>query len=208
MGLLRASKTVHGEASSVFYGQNRFDLTGDDPEKLASFLQQIGSHNAGYIRHIIIDFPEFLYLDSGDVTIDERSDSILANIQSSCANLSALTTTLYSTNTMELRLDHLDHPKVATAALKLVDTRFRAISSITEIILEVYEDGPSDHLRRSMESYGWTLIRIIYVEEEDWDTRFSDVDYNDYGYDFDDGGYDDGEYDFDNDSDFWRRAAD
>ncbi|KAH7001023.1 hypothetical protein EDB80DRAFT_721339 [Ilyonectria destructans] len=166
-GLLRASKAVHGEASSLFYSQNRFDFTGVDPEKLAWFLEQIGSHNAGCIRHIVIDFPEFLYPDPGDITIDESSVSILASIQSGCANLSTLTTSLYSTNAMELQLDNLDDYNAATEVLTLVDTRFRAISSLQEIILEVYEDGPSDHLRRRMESYGWTLSTTVYVEEED-----------------------------------------
>jgi hypothetical protein len=44
---------------------------------------------------------------------------------------------------MALKLDALDYPKIITEALKLVNTRFRAISSLQEIVVEVYEDGPS-----------------------------------------------------------------
>lgn len=109
---------------------------------------------------------------------------------------------------MELQLDNLDYYNAATEVLTLVDTRFRTISSLQEIILEVYEDGPSDHLRKRMESYGWTLSTTVYVEEEDWDRRLSDVDSDDYSYDHDNSGDDYDDYDIDNDSDFWRRAAD
>lgn len=212
--LLHVNKTIHREASSVFYAQNRFDFTTRTPEDVASFLGQIGRNNADYIRHICVDFPKFLYLDPGDVTLEDDSVvtleddsvSILANIQSRCANLSTLTTSLYSTNAMELRLDALDNPKVVIEALKLVNTHFRAISSLQEVIVEVYEDGPSDHIRRKMESHGWTISIAEYVEE-DSDRNFSDFGNDDYGYhrSRDD---DDDNYDFDNDSDFWRRAAD
>jgi hypothetical protein len=40
-GLLRANKTIHREASSPFYAQNRFDFTMGTPEDVASFLRQI-----------------------------------------------------------------------------------------------------------------------------------------------------------------------
>lgn len=171
--LLHVNKTIHREASSVFHAQNRFDFTTRTPEDVASFLGQIGRNNADYIRHICVDFPKFLYLDPGDVTLEEDSVSILANMQSGCANFSTLTTSLYSTNAMELRLDALDNPKVVIEALKLVNTHFRAILSLQEIIVEVYEDGPSDHIRRKMESHGWTISIAEYVEE-DFDRSFSD----------------------------------
>lgn len=99
---------------------------------------------------------------------------------------------------MALRLDGLDDPEVVTEALKLVNTRFRAISSLQEIIVEVYEDGPSDCLRRKMESHGWTISTTENVEEEDFE-------HDDYGYDSggdDDDDVDDDDYDIDSDSDF------
>lgn len=202
---LHVNRTIHREASSLFYAQNRFNFSMGTPEDVASFLGQIGRNNADYIRHICVGFPEFLCLDPGDVTLEDNSVGILANIRSGCANLSTLTTPLYSTNAMELRLDALDNPKVVTEALKLVNTHFRAISSLQEIIVGVYEDGPSDHIRRKMASHGWIISIIEYVEEEDFDRCFSDFD--DYGDDRDDDD-DDHNYDIDNDSDFWRRAAD
>ena len=209
-GLLRANKTVHREASLLFYTQNCFDLTTVTAEDVASFLGQIGRNNADYIRHIYVDFPKFVCLDPGEVTLEDESVSILASIQSGCANLSTLTTSLYSTNSMELRLDELDYPKVVTEALKLVNTHFRAISSLQGIIVEVYEDGPSDH-RKKMESHGWRITTTEYVEEENSHGVLSDFE---YGYDDDRDYYHDDDHDdnyhsdFDDDSDFWRRARD
>ena len=100
---------------------------------------------------------------------------------------------------MELRLDALDNPKVVTEALRLVNTHFRAISFLKEIIVKVYEDGPSDHIRRKIESHGWTISATEYMEEENFDRSLSDFEYDDYGYDSDS---DDGNYDVDNDSNF------
>ena len=76
---------------------------------------------------------------------------------------------------MEVKLDALDHPKIVAEALALVDARFRAFSSLQEIIVEVYEDGPSNHIRREMKNHGWTISATEYVEEPDFDRSFSDI---------------------------------
>jgi hypothetical protein len=210
-GLFRVNKTVHHETSSLFYAQNCFDLTTRTPEDVASFLGRIGRKNADYIRHIYVDFPNFFCLNLDDVALDEDSVRILAKIQSDCTNLSTLTTSLYSTNAMELRLDALDNHKIIGQALRLLDTRFRAISSLQEIIVKVYKDGPSDHIRREMKSLGWNISATEYVEEAGSDRFSDDIEDADYRWDDDDydiGNDDDDDYDIDNDSDFWRRAGD
>ncbi len=80
--------------------------------------------------------------------------------------------------------------------------------SLQKIIVEVYKDGPSNYIRRRMESYGWTISIAEYAEEEDFDRSFSDFEYDHYGYDSRGDDDDDDNYGIDNDSDFWRRAAD
>ena len=115
-------------------------------EDVTSFLEQIGRNNASYILHIYIEFPEFHYLDLHDVTLEND-----------CAKFGTLTTSLYSTNAIEMRLDALDYPKIVAEALALVDACFRAILSLQEIIVKVYEDGPSDRIRREMKNHGWTI---------------------------------------------------
>ena len=53
---------------------------------------------------------------------------------------------------MELGLDALDSPRITAQTIALVDARFR---SIQEIIIEVYEDGPNDHIRWQMKNHAW-----------------------------------------------------
>jgi hypothetical protein len=200
---------VHGEASPLFYGQNRFSFVRTTSQEVASFLGRIGARNASYIRHLLIDFPAFLSLSPGDITLKDDSIGILATIWDGCSNLSTLRTSLDSTNLTEVILDSLDDFTVAEEALKLVAAHFGAISSLQEIILEVYEEGPSSYIRRGMESHGWKISTTENEEEEDWSGDLDDFDdhYAPYAYDDDDDSYHD-DYDIDNDSDFWRRAAD
>lgn len=207
-GLFRANKLIHLEAASLFYGQNHFDFTTANPVDTIEFLSTIG-RNAGFIRRASINFPNVRNLEPGNVTIEESDSSLLAILQSSCANLSTLTTALDSTNEVALKLDALDHPKLITEALKLVNDRFRAIAPLQAIVVEVYENGPSEYIVREMKSNGWTVKEIEYIEEASSDGSVGDL----RGYRADDDGweddyYDNDEYDIDNDSDFWRRAGD
>lgn len=136
-GLLLASKAVFREDGSVLYSRNRFDLTGCDFKQIALFLEQIGQENTGFVRHIILDFLTFRSLDLQGVALDDESSLLLGKIQSHCTGLATIITSVHSTNAMELRLDALDCPKVVSNAMALVDSRFRIISSLKEIVVEV-----------------------------------------------------------------------
>ena len=156
-GLLRANKTLHHEAISLFYAQNRFDFTIATPKRIALFLQTIGRKNAGYIQHLYVDFPKFCYQEPGDVTVSDDSISIFSSIQGSCANLSTLTAFADSTLTIEFTLNGLDNPESISKVLKLVDTLFRAISPLLKrIIVGVYNNDPSNFIT-GMENRGWTI---------------------------------------------------
>ncbi|KAF4213898.1 hypothetical protein CNMCM5878_009888 [Aspergillus fumigatiaffinis] len=154
---------------------------------------------------IRIDFPELRDLED-EVTLKKASLHILENIKSRCTNLKNLIIAADSTNAMEYQLDSFDSPKICAKALALVDAHFREISSLQEVVIEVYGEGPSSDIRRKMESQGWKLNVVEPAEEEEWDVDRSWDDIEDEDYLFDD--YDDVDYDIDNDSDFWRRAAD
>lgn len=168
----------------MLYGQNRFDFTMCTPEAVTSFLEQIGRNNASYIKHICIDFPKFqcVGLHDHDNALEDDSERILATIQSECTNLRTLETSVHNTLDTEIKLDSLGYrepvPKelaLVSKELTLVDARFRAISSLQEIIalVEVYEVGPNYHTRKEMKNHGWTISERKYLEEsdhsEDWD---------------------------------------
>ncbi|KAI1271631.1 hypothetical protein F5Y07DRAFT_340280 [Xylaria sp. FL0933] len=208
LGLFYVNKAVYREASSLFYSKNCFDLFHTIAGLVVSFLEEIGN-NAAHIRHVIIDFPDFTKLWSGRVALMADSEKILDTIQRRCTSLSSLKSSFYSTRNMELSLCDLDSHDDANEVLELVDTRFKAIPSLREVILEADEVAPSDHIRQKMESYGWTIDPIQHVDEDSGESLNS-FDEDDYGYDHYDnsGDNDDDDYDIDNDSDFWRRAAD
>lgn len=203
--VLCTNTTILHEARSLLYSHNRFDLTTWNPQLILQFLDNVGYINAGHLRCIRIDFPRLRDLEDS-VSLEEDSLCILEKIQTHCTNLRTLMITPDSTNAREHQLDSFDSPKICAKALALVDARFRAISSLEEIIVEVYEEGPSREIRRKMESHGWTISVVEPVEEAEWNCDRSWDDFEDDQYLSDD--YDEDEYDIDNDSDFWRRAAD
>ncbi|KAI4221574.1 MAG: hypothetical protein L6R36_006811 [Xanthoria steineri] len=203
VGLLGANKTVQREGSSMLYARNRFAFYWSTNDEIASFLELIGQNNRDHIRHIYIEFPSFRCLEIGKITLEDESADFLAIFESSCPNLRTLRTTRPS---MEDDLRAQDS-EIVTEALELVNTHFKTITSLQEIIVEVFEDGPSDHIRERMKSHGWT-IDMAARAVVGWD---SDRDFSDYGFDNHDSGPNDDDndsYDIDNDSDFWRRAGD
>lgn len=69
-----------------------------------------------------------------------------------------------STDTMERHFGSLDSPNICANALVLVDARFREISSLQDIVVEVYEKVSSSDMRKKMKSHGW---KLNVAEEED-----------------------------------------
>ncbi|KAJ5538601.1 hypothetical protein N7494_008080 [Penicillium frequentans] len=202
--ILFTNTTVLHEASSLLYGNNCFDLAAWDSEIVTEFLEAIGFVNASHLQYIRINFPGLRDLKD-EVSLEEGSLRTLEKIQSYCTNLKSLTITSSTAYIMEYGLDSFDSPVICCRALALVAAQFKAITSLPEIVVEVYEEGPSSNMRREMQNHGWTLKVVKRVEEDEWDDgRGWDDEDDDYPYDDDD----DDDYDIDNDSDFWRRAAD
>jgi hypothetical protein len=165
LALLLANKRVHSEASQLLYSRNRFRL--QDPvsmagykiqvEILTSFLDHIGRQNASFLRHICIAFPAFDGHFFESVTLEEDSIRTLELIRDNCTNIATLETSLQTTTRVELALDVLDNPRAVAKVLALVDARFKAISSLKEVIVNVYDEPPINDLRKKMSNYGWTI---------------------------------------------------
>lgn len=203
LNLCLANKTIHRETESVLYGQNSFDLSSSNSRLLVGFLNRIGRDKAKHVRCLRINFPNIRYTED-DVSLEDDSVLILKKIQSECSDLKTLITSL--PGLILLSLDALNNPRIIAKALELVDARFKAISSLQEVIAEVYGENITADTRMKMESFGW-IVNVTEPEEEgDWDygRDFSDLVDDIYfdGYDAED------DYDVDNDSDFDRRALD
>jgi hypothetical protein len=190
--ILLANKRTRREATPLLYCMNSFRV-GDSESSytyetpcaiLTLFLDHIGSQNAGFLRRICIAFPIFDDYHAGSVTLQEDSIRALELIRDKCTNLAILKTSLQTTATVELSIDSLDNPRAAAEALALVDTRFKAISSLKEIIVNVYDETPSLDLRDKMRGCGWTITEWEAPEsvrdfgsDDDFD-GFDDYDYN------------------------------
>ncbi|KAI9923425.1 hypothetical protein ASPWEDRAFT_177795 [Aspergillus wentii DTO 134E9] len=205
--LLSTNTRILHETSSLLYGNNCFDLLPSSPIRIPEFLDTIGLVNASNLSCIRIGFPEFRD-DGEEVSLEEESLRTLTKIQAYCTNLKCITATAPTTYWIGIQLS-VGSPSICDRALDLVAAHFRAITSLQDIVMEVYDEGLNSSIIRKMKSYGWTLRTVEPMEEEEWDNdrTWDEIEDDYYLYNDDDDDNDDG-YDIDNDSDFWRRAAD
>lgn len=208
--LLSTNTMILHEASSLLYGNNCFDLSSSTSIHTCDFLATIGLVNASHLNRIRIRFPEFGDLEE-EVSLDKKSLLALTKIQAYCTNIKSITVTAPTTYLMGIELS-VDNPSICDRALALVADHFRAITSLLELVMEVYDDGLNSYIIpvEKMKSFGWTLKTVEPVEEEEWDNdRIWDENEDFYYLYDDDDDYDnEDDYDIDNDSEFWRRAAD
>ena len=188
LALLYVSKRVYSEASSLFYSKNRFTLPDLEPPPgyplqsaiLTSFLDRIGRQNASFLHHICIAFPAFDNYHIGRVTLQEDSIRTLELIRLNCPNIITLETSLETTTAVEVAIDALGSPRAVTEALALVDARFKAISPLKEVIVNVYDELPNDDLRKKIRDRAWT---IKVTENSDVVGLFDEYDYYHAEYD-------------------------
>jgi hypothetical protein len=181
--ILQVNKKAHREASSILYSRNCFEV--ENFELFASFLDQIGPQNAGFLRRLVIAFPAF-HNDGHSVGITLQDDGLrtLDLIRDKCQNIVTLETSLHTTTAMEICLDEAESPRAAEQALALVDARLKAIPSLQELLVHVYDEPINIPLREKMRDYGW-IIKIAERDQWEIDGRSDDYDYDiDYhGYD-------------------------
>jgi len=183
LALLHVSKRVYSEASFLFYSENHFTLPDQESPPgyplqsaiLTSFLDRIGRQNASLLHHICIAFPAFDDYHIGRVTLREDSIRTLELIRLNCPNIITLETSLVTTDAMEVAINALDSPQAATEALALVDARFKAISPLEEVIVNVYDKPPNDDLRKKIRDHAWTIKVTEHSDDGDLFDDYDDV---------------------------------
>lgn len=155
--LLRASKTIHAEATPLFYGETLFEVDEATPDEIDFFLDTIGDTNASYIRRVMIQFPIFDYDGWHEVFIQEKSLRIISSIESRCVNLRSLETDIASTTYMENKCFVHFNDEDAAQGVAMVYTRFCAIPSQPDIVLQMCEDVPVGYVREMIKSHDWSL---------------------------------------------------
>ena len=171
--LLRINKRMYSEVNTLLYSNNRFRFPKvftftssiTDSAHIAPFLHQIESQ-ASHIRHICIPFPTF------DYPQPDRARLHKAHIK----NLELVRDTYTSIRTLELLVSSncanyaLSDSSIAAEVLDLLDTHFKNIPSLKEIVInfEMYlEQDPSDDLTKKMHDYEWT-VKVTKLLKKKW----------------------------------------
>lgn len=175
--VLLLCKKAHREASSILYSGNRFEIR--DSKLLTSFLDQIGAQNAGFLRHLVIAFPDFHSDDVAGIHLNEDGVRTLDLIRKKCQNIIILETSIRRTNVRDMRLDAFDAPGAVDQALVLVDAQLRAIPSLRELRVRVHNEAINPSLREKMRGYGW-IIETMEESDGPFDGYDPYEDYNAY----------------------------
>ncbi|KAJ6167032.1 hypothetical protein N7470_002479 [Penicillium chermesinum] len=160
--LLCTSRRIHREALPFLYGENRFALLALNrvmAGEIARFLDQIGPRNGRFIESVQICHPIFRNLGD-DAKLDENCVQLLSRLQRQCPNLKTLIMCPKSTDfVIRLQLAPLVpvNPSYITESLLSFDGRLKAIPSLEEIIVQVYQDTPLLNFLRGMEPRGWRI---------------------------------------------------
>jgi hypothetical protein len=176
--ILRTNRKMYGEASPLLYSNNRFqfpEVFSSAPlapthAHVAPFLTQIRLQ-ARHIRRICIPFPTFNYPVPETATLHQVHIDNLELIRKTCTDI----------ETLELLIptEHCNYAlgdwAVATDALNILDTHFRSIRSLKEIIInfeEYPECDPDDDLTKKLHDIGWTvtitrLPKRVWISNDD-----------------------------------------
>jgi hypothetical protein len=162
--LLYTNRQVRDEASAVLYGSNNFtlvDITRKQVVLLQSFLNCIGSTNAGLLSHICINFPVAEHADGrpGEVLLREDGLRSLKLLQDKCVTLKTLETSVHRENSGGLTRESYDDPQFIKEALSQIDAQFKLIPSLNKIIVRFYGDDPASSVTELMEGHGWVILK-------------------------------------------------
>lgn len=164
---------MHSEANALLYSDNRFRFpevftstpSATTSAHIAPFLYQIGPQ-ASHIRYISIPFPTFDYPQPDRARLQEAHIKNLELVRDTCTSIKAIEL-LVSPDCANYALG--DWP-IAAEALDLLDTHFKNIPSLKEIVInfEVYpEEDPSDDLTKKMHDHGWT-VKVTNLPKKKW----------------------------------------
>ena len=179
--LLRVNKKVYSEANMVFYSDNHFrfpEMFVDIPSitesiYFALFFCQVGSQasHIRHIRHISIPFPTF---DDFQHDRAELQESALLEgqfkglelVRDNCTNIKAieLCVGLGYANYI------LTQSPIAAEALDLLDTHFKSIPSLQEVIINFevpFDEDPSDLLTKKIQDHGWK-VKVTRLPKQTW----------------------------------------
>lgn len=164
LGLLYANKQLHHEASTEMYGSNRFNLVDTMRHQyplLKSFIDSIGSVNAGSISRLCISFPAAESIEGQPGTIILRDDDLLSLklLREKCTELTTLETFVHSNNSNALTKVDEETPQFTRDALLHIDAQLKSMPSLNRIIVRMYSGTPTPSAMDLMHGLGWVVLR-------------------------------------------------
>ncbi|KAF7936361.1 uncharacterized protein EAE98_002580 [Botrytis deweyae] len=180
--LLRVSKQIHHEATSILYSNNQFHLSrlheefGDrqmpSNEGVVEFLTQMGNYNASLIRHLGICFP----LSRNDSDPDPVKNQALDFIHDKCTSLTTVRILLWNSFNLDrsdrgVKSDEAGSSILFAEDLKRIDALLKRSSSLKEITLDFCIWEPceileiDDKVRQLIHDCGWK-VQVTREEEE------------------------------------------
>ena len=164
LSLLYTNWQMHNEAIPVLYGMNNFSLVDSTPQQvslLRTFLDCIGSVNAGLLSHLCINFPaaESIEAQPGKVKLRDDSLQTLKLLQEKSTNLTILETFIYGKNSMDLTETDQDNSQFIQDGLAQINTQLQAIPSLNRVIVRILGEPPTLSVIASMQGLGWVVLR-------------------------------------------------
>ena len=164
LSLLYTNRQTHSEAIPVLYGMNNFSLVDTTPQKLGlleSFLDCIGSVNAGLLSHLCINFPVIESIDGQPGKLRLRDDSLqsLMFLREMSTKLTTLEFSVHSKSSKGLiRMDQ-DNIQLIQGGLLQIDAHLKTIPSLNRVIIRVFGETPAPSVVDFMQGLGWIVLR-------------------------------------------------
>lgn len=171
--ILRTNRFICDEATPILYTRNAFVMATLDPRSFGwadtrvaeGFLSSIGPKNAALVRHVSIAFPIFSNYHEGQVALDDHSEGVIGLLRDRCPSLVQLETEAgVNLNTIEVLFKWKGY-QLASEAAAAMDARFRTISSLEKIIVNIFpligSAACSPVIIEKMRDQGWEVCVIL-----------------------------------------------
>ncbi|CAG9943827.1 unnamed protein product [Clonostachys rosea f. rosea IK726] len=165
---LFTNRLIYSEAREIVYGANRFvlvDVTHTQTGLLYNFLGGIGPANASLITHLAISFPVMDRVEGQEGEFALRGDSLraLELLRAQCTRLKTLELQVHRQNSAGLTEEKDCDSEFARVALPRIDQQLKAISSLEQVVVEVYEKALMPSVENAMQALGWIVKLNLYT---------------------------------------------
>lgn len=155
--LLYTNRRLSNEARAALFRVNSFSLmaTPQHPTRLlSSFLDCIGSVNAGLLCHLILCFPGTEIIGHDGFRVREDSLQIFQLLQQKCTSLKILEIFIYDESSRELMRQDLESAPSARDTLSEINVQLTKISSLNKIVFRL-PVTPTPSIEDFMQEIGW-----------------------------------------------------